>query len=61
MKSTKKIMESGSLRQKCIKFGVDYEKIRKYRYNHPELTDEQVIIHYRPELRLNIFGEIIEK
>lgn len=60
MKTPKKeTVATGSLRQKCIKFNVDYEKARKYKYRHPELSDEQIIIYYRPDLRLNIFGEII--
>lgn len=60
MKTPKKeTVATSSLRQKCIKCNVDYEKARKYKYRHPELTDEQVMILYKPELRLNIFGEII--
>ena len=47
MKTQKKAtIATVSLRQKCIKCNVDYEKARKYKYRHPELTDEQVINYY---------------
>lgn len=43
MKAPKKeTVATGSLRQKCFKCNVKYEKVRKYKYTHPDLTDEQV-------------------
>ena len=60
MKTPKNVtVATGSLRQKCIKCNVGYEKARKYKYRHPELCDEQVIIHYRPDCCINILGELV--
>lgn len=43
----------------CDKYEVAYNTARTFRNHHPELSDEQVILAYRTDLRLNIFGEII--
>lgn len=40
----------------CDKYEVTYNTARTFRNHHPELSDEQVILAYRPDLRLNIFG-----
>lgn len=45
---------------KCKKHNVDITKARNYRYYHKNLTDEEIILHFRSELCINIFGEIIE-
>ena len=58
MKTTKEILASGSLKQKCLRLGVDYEKVQNYRDRY-DLADEQAIVHFRPELRINLLGQII--
>ena len=45
----------------CEKYNVDLQKALRCLLENPELTDEQVIIHYRPDLSINIFGDIIEQ
>lgn len=52
------IVATGSLRQKCIQCNVDYEKVQNYRDRY-DLADEQAIVHFRPELRINLLGQII--
>ena len=47
------------LKDLCDKFGVDYETALSYQLEYPELTREQVIIFLRPDLGINILGEII--
>lgn len=45
----------------CEQYNVSYEAAIRYRRNHKELTDNQIIVRYRPDLRLNIFGGIIDE
>jgi len=45
----------------CRKYGIDNKKACTYRCDHRPITDVEVILHYRPDLRVNIFGEIVEK
>lgn len=47
------------LKDLCDNFGVDYETTLSYQLEHPELTKEQVIIHFRPDLGINILGELV--
>lgn len=51
---------SSNLKSMCEKYNVDYQNAISCLLENPELTDEQVIIHYRPDLSINIFGDIIE-
>ena len=44
---------------KCSKTEINYYTAYAYKRKHPELSDEEVIIHYRPDLLVNIFGKII--
>lgn len=44
----------------CNKFGVNYKKAYNYKRRHPELTDEQVIIYYRPDCYINWLGELVD-
>ena len=46
------------LKDLCDKFGVDYETALSYQLEYPELTREQVIIFLRPDLGINILGEL---
>lgn len=43
----------------CNKYNINMDQVFKFRREHPELTDEQVIIHFRPDCYINIFGELI--
>ena len=43
----------------CDKVGVDYKKAYSYKRRHPELTDEQVIIYYKPDCYINLLGELV--
>lgn len=45
----------------CKKFDLydDYHRVRNYKLKNTELSNEQVIVHFRPDLYINIFGEII--
>jgi hypothetical protein len=45
---------------KCRRFNVSIDTARSYKNKHPALSDEQVIQYYRPDLRINFFGELIE-
>ena len=49
-----------SFKEMCRKYKVEYTKAANYRRNHRELTDIQVILYYRTDLQMNIFGELIE-
>jgi hypothetical protein len=48
------------LKEYCEKFNLNYDEAIKYKNNHQELTDTEVISHFKPDLHINIFGEIIE-
>jgi hypothetical protein len=45
---------------KCIRFNIQPEVARTYKSRHTEMSDEQIILHYRPDLIINIFGELVE-
>lgn len=51
--------EHKKLREICQKLKLDYNSILSYKRAHPELSYNQVIIYYRPDLIENIFGELI--
>lgn len=42
------------------KFYVDYQDALWVLHNNPELSDEQVIIYFRPDCYINIFGELVD-
>ena len=44
----------------CEKYNVDYQNALSCLLENPELTDKQIITQYRPDLSINIFGDIIE-
>lgn len=48
-----------SLKEKCNRCKIDYETAMAYSQNNPELTNEEVIIHFRPDCYINILGEIV--
>ena len=48
-----------SFRSKCVKLGINYGSAYEFRKNHPELTEYQVLAHYRNDIYINILGEII--
>lgn len=52
------IKPTGKLKEKCIRLGLDYTKVKQYRYMN-KTTDEIAIIHFRPDLYINIFGELV--
>lgn len=47
------------LKQLCVQAGISYTKAQNLKNINPELTDEQIIIHYRPDCYINILGELI--
>lgn len=51
---------SSNLKSMCEKYNVDLQKAIRCLLENPELTDEQIITQYRPDLSINIFGDIIE-
>lgn len=51
---------SSNLKSMCEKYNVDYQNALSCLLENPELTDKQIITQYRPDLSINIFGDIIE-
>lgn len=47
------------LKLKCYSASIDYQTARRYKDSHPELTDEQVIMYYRPDCYINLLGELV--
>ena len=43
----------------CKKYNVNYSSAHSFGERHPELTNEQIIIHFRPNLYINMMGEIV--
>lgn len=54
------IPDKESFAKKCERFNIDLVRAYGYRSCHPELTDEQIIVHYRPDCYINILGEIVD-
>ena len=44
----------------CKRYEVNYQSAITYRKHNSSLSNEQIILHYRPDLRLNVLGEIIQ-
>ena len=53
------VLNNITFKHKCDKAGVNHLTALKYKSIHHELTEEQVIIHYRPDCYINIFGELV--
>lgn len=43
----------------CKKLGLNIASCSSYKALHTELTDEQIIIHYRPDCWINWLGELV--
>ena len=52
-------MQKSNLKKLCEKFHVNYNAARSYQNRYRELSNEYVIIHYRPDVYINIFGELV--
>ena len=48
-----------TFKEMCEKTNINYNSACSYKSKHKELTNSQVIVHFRPELRINIFGDVI--
>ena len=48
------------LKQQCHKFNVDYDKALFLKISYPELTDDQIIMYYRPDCYINWMGELVD-
>ena len=44
----------------CSKFNVNFSKALAFKKIHNDMSDEQIVVHYRPDCYINIFGEIID-
>lgn len=40
-------------------YNCNHNTVSSYKASHKDLTDEEIIIHFRPDLYINIFGEIV--
>ena len=52
-----------TLMELFLKFNFTEKEVKealRYKHANPELTDNQVIQEYRPDLIENIFGELIQ-
>ncbi len=52
-------MEKMTVKEICEKANLNYKSVCSYKNKHKELRYEQVIAHFRPDLRINIFGNVI--
>jgi hypothetical protein len=59
-KKTYKEAPQMTLEKYCEQFNLNFDEAVQYKNAHPELTDEQIILHFRPDLHINIFGELYE-
>lgn len=48
-----------SFKEKCKTFEVNYKNALEFRRNHPELSDNQIIMIYNKKVYENILGELI--
>lgn len=39
--------------------GLNEDVVRRFKRTHPKLTDMEVIIYYKPEVKFNLFGELL--
>lgn len=45
--------------EQCRRLNININAAFQYRKAHPELTDEQIIMHYRPDCYINWLGELV--
>lgn len=50
---------STHFKELCDQFHIDIYEALHVLHNNPELTDEQVIIYFRPDCYINMFGELV--
>lgn len=43
----------------CTQLGLSNSTIMTYKSMHPELSDKQVTMHYRPDCYINLLGELV--
>lgn len=48
-----------TFKEMCEKANINYNSACSYKSKHKELTNSEVIVHFRPDLRINIFGNVI--
>ena len=53
------LKEKITFTQKCINAGISTGSALQYKSRHPELTDEQIIMYYRPDCYINWIGELV--
>ena len=53
-----KVYMKESLRQKCLKAGLNYNTIKNFKQEHPEFTDEQLIEMYKNKLKTKSIKQI---
>ena len=47
------------LEKYCKLAGIDYKEASLFKRRHPELTDEDIVIHFNPYCYYNITGDLI--
>lgn len=53
------LMHYQRLGELCSKFNVNFNKALAFKKTHNYMSDEQIIVHYRPDCYINIFGELV--
>ena len=43
----------------CMMYNLDINEAVTYKLHNMDLTDNQIIMHYRPDLAKNILGELV--
>lgn len=43
----------------CMMYNIDINEAVTYKLHNMDLTDNQIIMHYRPDLAKNILGELV--
>ena len=49
-----------SFRQLCIQYNINKDRAKYCRKKNPTFSDNEIIVTLRPDLSLNLFGEIIK-
>lgn len=44
----------------CKKFNIVYTSFNSYYFHHKDLTKAECILHFRPDLHINLFNDIVE-
>lgn len=42
------------------RFRLNIRKMYKFKAKHKELTNEQIVLYFKPDLHINLFGELVE-